>query len=307
MSNEIKKKEVVYVYGYIYITTNLINNRIYIGQHKGDKLDPKYIGSGKILNQAVAKYGKENFKTEILFFCESKESLNSKEIETISMYKEMGFNLYNITSGGDGLDSETARELANERWSKTIEEERQLHMKKARDRYLELRRQNLIFEPICEECKAKHGHKKGCSKYKEKPLCDECKHNPHLKTCSKFVSWTHSEETIQKYKEIAKNRPKEHIIKISKTLTEKWATDKDFVESTICSECGGKSNNHKSSCSKAPFCKECGSNGHSHKKGCSKFIPAKEFTCPVCRQVIKNKGNLKQHLRARHPEYKLNK
>lgn len=44
MSNEIKKKEVVYVYGYIYITTNLINNRVYIGQHKGDKLDPKYIG-----------------------------------------------------------------------------------------------------------------------------------------------------------------------------------------------------------------------------------------------------------------------
>ena len=295
------------MYGYIYITTNLINDKVYIGQHKGSELDTKYIGSGKILKQAINKYGRENFKTEILFFCEDNNNLNEKEIETISQYKDKGFNLYNITTGGEGLDSETAREIANNRWANSTKEEKQEHMKKAHKRYLELKKEGLIVEPICQECKAKHGHKKGCSKYKEKRLCSECKHTPHLKTCSKFVSWTHSEETIQKYRDINKNRPKEQRVKISKTLKEKWATDKDFVESTVCSECNGKSNNHKGSCSKAPHCEECGSKGHSHKKVCSKYVPLKEFDCPVCGQKIKNKGNLGQHMRARHPEYKLNK
>ena len=29
----VKKKDVVNMYGYVYITTNLINDRVYIGQH----------------------------------------------------------------------------------------------------------------------------------------------------------------------------------------------------------------------------------------------------------------------------------
>lgn len=307
MSNKNKKKDVVDMYGYVYITTNLINDRIYIGQHKGDKLDPKYIGSGKILKQAIDKYGRENFKTEILFFCEDKKSLNDKEIEIISSYKDKGFDLYNITLGGDGLDSETARMIANNRWSNATKEERVEHMKKAHKKYIELRREGLIVEPICEECKAKHGHRKGCSKYKERLLCEECGHASHTKTCSKFKPYKLSEETKKKLSIIANNRPQEQIDRVSKTLTEKWANNKEFVESTICSECGGKSHNHKKGCSKAPSCKECGSQGHSHKKGCSKYVSPKEFLCPVCSQKIKNIGNLRQHIRARHPEYKLNK
>jgi hypothetical protein len=32
------------MYGYVYITTNLINNKIYIGQHKSETFDSEYIG-----------------------------------------------------------------------------------------------------------------------------------------------------------------------------------------------------------------------------------------------------------------------
>jgi hypothetical protein len=48
-------------YGYIYKTTNLINGKIYIGQHKGC-LSSHYIGSGKLIRWAINKYGKRNFR-----------------------------------------------------------------------------------------------------------------------------------------------------------------------------------------------------------------------------------------------------
>ena len=36
------------MYGYIYITTNLINGMKYIGKHKASMFDPAYKGSGKV-------------------------------------------------------------------------------------------------------------------------------------------------------------------------------------------------------------------------------------------------------------------
>jgi hypothetical protein len=48
----------------IYKTTNLINNKIYIGKSNTNNSD--YLGSGKRLKLAIKKYGKENFKKEML-------------------------------------------------------------------------------------------------------------------------------------------------------------------------------------------------------------------------------------------------
>ena len=67
------------MYGYIYLTTNLINSRKYIGQHKSECFDTNYYGSGKVLLQAINAYGKDNFKCEILCECFSAEELNAKE------------------------------------------------------------------------------------------------------------------------------------------------------------------------------------------------------------------------------------
>lgn len=44
----------------IYKTTNLINGKIYIGQHY-TSADDGYLGSGKILNLAIDKYGIESY------------------------------------------------------------------------------------------------------------------------------------------------------------------------------------------------------------------------------------------------------
>ena len=52
--------------GYIYKTTNLINKKIYIGQHTADKFDTNYLGSGLLITKAINEYGKANFKVELL-------------------------------------------------------------------------------------------------------------------------------------------------------------------------------------------------------------------------------------------------
>lgn len=67
------------MYGYIYKITNLITDKIYIGQHIGEEFDKKYFGSGKLLKDAIKKYSKKNFKKEILEFCQTEEELNERE------------------------------------------------------------------------------------------------------------------------------------------------------------------------------------------------------------------------------------
>ena len=66
-------------YHYIYKITNLINGKIYIGQHTTSNLDDGYMGSGKILMRAIKKYGVENFRKEIQGFYEDIDELNYME------------------------------------------------------------------------------------------------------------------------------------------------------------------------------------------------------------------------------------
>lgn len=87
---------------YIYKTTNLITNKIYIGQHKKKLNNNKtYFGSGKLLKEKIKEYGIENFNNEIIEYCNNIDELNEREIFWIKKLdannKDIG---YNITSGG---------------------------------------------------------------------------------------------------------------------------------------------------------------------------------------------------------------
>ena len=94
------------LYGYIYKTTNILNNKIYIGQKKSTKfLSKKYLGSGKYLKNAVNKYGVDNFTVSCLEWCKDKLELNERERYWIKYYKDMRFKLYNISAGGEGGDT----------------------------------------------------------------------------------------------------------------------------------------------------------------------------------------------------------
>jgi group I intron endonuclease len=88
-------------YRYIYLIKNDINGKTYVGQHTTKKLKDGYFGSGKILKQAINKYGKENFELGYLVFCENHEELNEQERIWIKFFKEHETRgNYNIRDGG---------------------------------------------------------------------------------------------------------------------------------------------------------------------------------------------------------------
>ena len=87
--------------GYIYKTTNLINKKIYIGQHTADKFDTNYLGSGLLITKAINEYGKANFKAELLCWCDSSTELNEKEKYYIKLFNSTDKTIgYNISNGG---------------------------------------------------------------------------------------------------------------------------------------------------------------------------------------------------------------
>jgi group I intron endonuclease len=85
----------------IYKVINLINNKFYVGQDS--KNNPKYYGSGLLINHAIKKYGKNNFVKEIIEYCYTLEELNEREVYWIEKLHATDRNIgYNITKGGYG-------------------------------------------------------------------------------------------------------------------------------------------------------------------------------------------------------------
>jgi group I intron endonuclease len=90
----------------IYETINTINGKRYIGKDKFN--DPNYLGSGRILNKAIKKYGRENFIKVIIEHCSSEEELNERERYWINITNaQKSQKYYNIGEGGLGGDNIT--------------------------------------------------------------------------------------------------------------------------------------------------------------------------------------------------------
>ena len=94
-------EELISPWGFIYITTNMVNGKKYIGQRMFKYSWKDYLGSGKLITKAINKYGKENFIKTIVAFAYSKEELNQLEIEFIKDHNAIKNNdYYNISYGG---------------------------------------------------------------------------------------------------------------------------------------------------------------------------------------------------------------
>lgn len=85
------------MYGYVYKITNLLNGKCYVGQKKSSCFDETYWGSGSGIKAAINKYGKQNFKREILCECETQEELDNKELDNIISQNALSPNGYNLT------------------------------------------------------------------------------------------------------------------------------------------------------------------------------------------------------------------
>jgi len=98
--NTTKKNNIKFI---VYITTNLVNNKKYIGSHTCENLDDGYLGSGTSLILALKKYGIKNFKREILISTKTPEMMLKMEeyyIEHYGAFKSKLF--YNRSRKGVG-------------------------------------------------------------------------------------------------------------------------------------------------------------------------------------------------------------
>ena len=86
---------------YVYITTNILNDKKYIGVVASNKPKNNYLGSGVILQHAIKKYGKENFTKKIIkHFNDPIEARDyeKKLIRETNAIKDKQY--YNLVEGG---------------------------------------------------------------------------------------------------------------------------------------------------------------------------------------------------------------
>lgn len=99
---------------YNYITTNLLNNKQYVGMHSTNNVDDNYLGTGQLMLKALKKYGKKYFKREILCICQTLKEANDNEKIFIEKYNTLNPNGYNLSPTGGlgfkGCHSEEARQ-----------------------------------------------------------------------------------------------------------------------------------------------------------------------------------------------------
>ena len=108
--------------GYVYMTTNTLNGKYYIGSHAGS--NPNYMGSGTALKRAFAKYGIEYFTKEVLYYCDDFKEHEEALLIAIDAAKDpQMYNLINSGTGGClGLkhSSETLAKMRAAHLGKTV-------------------------------------------------------------------------------------------------------------------------------------------------------------------------------------------
>jgi hypothetical protein len=135
MENLLEKKESHKVIGEIYKITNLLTNKMYIGQTRSHYLNKgkyrpfghmgrfkkhlneasriNYNSSCKYLNSTINKYGAENFKCELITTCDISE-LDVYEVKYISDLNTKYPNGYNLTNGGQKCGFEKGKKIVLE-------------------------------------------------------------------------------------------------------------------------------------------------------------------------------------------------
>jgi len=100
----------VRAFNYFYKTENLINGKFYYGVHSTNNLHDNYLGSGTRLNYSIKKYGKKNFKKQILKFFETFGEALDYESEFVTENLIEDPSCYNLMVGGKGGNNGKGKE-----------------------------------------------------------------------------------------------------------------------------------------------------------------------------------------------------
>lgn len=103
-------------HNFVYLTTNLLNGKQYVGSHATDNIQDNYLGSGRVFKKALKKNGRENFNREILQECQTILEARKLEAPMIVQYNTMHPNGYNVhDNGGWGYPESSHGPIAREK------------------------------------------------------------------------------------------------------------------------------------------------------------------------------------------------
>lgn len=107
---------------YVYQIENLVNGCIYVGKHSTENMDDGYMGKGKLISQAIAKYGLENFRKTILREFESADEAFLFESQIVDANFVSRDDTYNLVQGGAGGERNHGwtRRITGERYEKLL-------------------------------------------------------------------------------------------------------------------------------------------------------------------------------------------
>lgn len=122
-ADDIIYREIKDPYGFIYITTNLVNGMRYLGQRRFSKGWQNYLGSGLAIKKVIKEAKKNNklhtLHRDIIMICYSDEELNQAEYELSIFFNVVESpDWYNLVLGGGTSrgwhpSEETKRKIAD--------------------------------------------------------------------------------------------------------------------------------------------------------------------------------------------------
>ena len=264
-------------FNYVYVTTNLINGKQYVGDRSCDcdpKIDP-YFGSGRpYFKRALNEYKKENFKKEVLeIFPTRLEAFNAQE-KYIIEFNTLIPNGYNISPKGGHLfkgsmSNETKRKIGNAnkislKGHKLSEESIQKRLKTIKGRPSPLIGKKQSIDSITKRAKSNTGKKRTLAQRENmkvaqqnrKPLTTE--QRKHISDAKKGkIPWMkgkhHTKETKKIIAEKQKGRifSKETRMKISKSQKGKIISKETREKMSLASKGKPKADQHKNNLRKA--------------------------------------------------------
>ncbi len=223
----------------VYLTTNLINGKQYVGSHKTLNENDGYLGSGKILTKAISKYGKFNFKREIIKECNCITEAQLLEEKYINEYNTLLPNGYNLSPVGgcgiprkswgkhtqetkDKIKKSTKEAYKNpelrEKISKSISGEKngfygKSHSEETIEKMRILKLGKIHSEETKEKMSKSRIGKKFSESHKEKmSISKKGNKNPMFGVLSPMKGKKHSEETRKKISETLKKRAQTKLI-----------------------------------------------------------------------------------------------
>mgnify|MGYP000373107906 FL=1 len=84
----------------VYKITNKLNGKVYIGTHITHRLYDGYMGSGRMIKQAIQESGAENFEKDILYIYDNAQDMYDREAEIVNEAFLSDPNSYNLKRGG---------------------------------------------------------------------------------------------------------------------------------------------------------------------------------------------------------------